>query len=95
MLAQLDAAPERIVPGELRFLAHALVVPAGARSIEAERYDAHIEEIAVRNADAWERDRGTDVQDVSRPPLARLAGLPDSSGFDLLARHRSDEVRNI
>ena len=37
-LARLDAAPDRIVPGGVRFLAHALAVPAGDSEEEGERY---------------------------------------------------------
>ena len=93
-LDQLDAGPERVVPGAVRFLAHALVVPA-VDSADRERYDATIEEIAVRIAVAWERERGAEVQDVSKPALARVAGLPDWPGFDLLATQRGGAVRNI
>ena len=39
-LARLDAAPDRIVPGGIRFLAHALAVPAGDFGEEGERCDA-------------------------------------------------------
>ena len=94
-LARLDAAPDRVVPGGVRFLAHALAVPAGDSGEEGERYDARVEEIAVRIALAWERERGGKVRDVSRPELARLAGLPDWPGFDLLSTHPEGEVRNI
>ena len=94
VLARTDAAPERIVAGEVRFLAHALVVPARA-SDERERYDARVEEIAVHIATAWEQERGGIVRDVSRPAAARLAGLPDWPGFDLLATQPNGDLRNI
>ena len=63
-----------------------------------ERFDEAVEEIAVRIAADWERQRGAHVQDVSKPVLARAAGLPDWPGFDLLsdpagrqpALHRSE-----
>ena len=93
-LARIETAPERISPGPVRFLAHALAVPARG-SEELERYDARVEEIAVRIAVAWEQDRGSTVQDVSRPEAARLAGLPDWPGFDLLATLPEGGVRNI
>ena len=93
-LAALDGAPERIASGGLRFLVHALVVPA-ADPGEMERYDARVEEIALRIAVAWERDRGGEVRDVSRPELARLAGLPDWPGFDLLSTPAEGEERCI
>ena len=94
VLARADAAPERIAPGEVRFLAHALVVPART-SGALERYDARVEEIAVRIAAAWERERGSAVRDVSTPGAARLAGLPDWPGFDLLATPPDGDARNI
>ena len=94
VLARTDAAPERLAPGEVRFLAHALVVPARA-SGALERYDARVEEIAVRIAAAWEQERGSAVRDVSTPGAARLAGLPDWPGFDLLATPPDGDVRNI
>ena len=94
VLARTDTAPERIVAGEVHFLAHALVVPARA-SDELHRYDARVEEIAVRIATAWEQERGGTVRDVSRPAAARLAGLPDWPGFDLLAAQPNGDVRNI
>lgn len=85
---------ERIVPGEVRFLAHALVVPV-KNSKEVERYDGRVEAVAVRIALSWERKRGRVVRDVSTPELARLAGLTDWPGFDLLSTHPEDEVRSI
>ena len=94
VLARTDAAPERILAGEVRFLAHALVVPPRA-SDELERYDARVEDIALAIAAAWERDRRSTVRDVSRPDAARLAGLPDWPGFDLLATQPDGDVRNI
>ena len=94
VLARTDAAPERIRSGEVRFLAHALVVPARA-SDALERYDARVEETAVRIAAAWEEERGSAVRDVSTPGAARLAGLPDWPGFDLLATPPDGDVRNI
>ena len=94
VIARTDTELERIVPGDIQFLAHALVVPARA-SDELERYDARIEEIAVRIATAWEKERGSAVRDVSTPESARLAGLPDWPGFDLLATQPNGEVRNV
>ncbi len=93
-LAGLDADPGRIVPGGVRFLAHALVVPADDAG-ETERHDARVEEVAVGIALAWEREHGAEVRDVSRPELARGAGLPDWPGFDLLSTRPDGEVRNV
>ena len=93
-LAALEGAPERIASGGLRFLVHALVVPA-ADPGEVERYDARVEEIALRIAIAWERERGGALRDVSRPELARVAGLADWPGFDLLSTPAEGEARSI
>ena len=94
VLAAVEAAPDRIAAGGVRFLAHALVVPARA-SAELERYDARVEEIAVRIAAGWERERSAEVRDVSRPELARQAGLPDWPGFDLLSTRPDGAVRSV
>ena len=93
-LAGLDAAPDRIVPGGVRFLAHALVVPADDAG-ETERHDSRVEEVAVGIALAWEREHGAEVRDVSRPELARGAGLPDWPGFDLLSTRPDGAMRNV
>ena len=93
-LARVESAPGRIVSGEVRFLAHVLVVPTSDAE-EQERHDAIVEEIAVRIAIGWEKEHRATVEDVSRPERARLAGLPDWPGFDLLATHPDGEVRSI
>ena len=93
-LARIETAPDRIVAGEVRFLAHVLVVPASDAE-EQERHDARVEEIAVRIALGWEKERSAAVRDVSKPERARLAGLPDWPGFDLLATGPDGEVRSI
>ena len=90
--AALEAEPERIALGEVRFLLHALAVPA-TDADQAQRYDERIEEMAVRIAGAWERQRGAEVRDVSKPALARAAGLPNWPGFDLLATHPPGSAR--
>ncbi len=93
-LTRLDTEAERIVAGGVRFLACALAVPTGD-SEEIERYDERVEEIAVRIAAAWERERGGTVTDVSKPERARVAGLSDWPGFDLLSLHAAEEARTI
>ena len=90
---ELERTPERVGPGTIRLLAHALVLPPTGDG-EVERHDARVEEVAVRIASSWEMDRGATVQDVSTPELARQAGLPDWPGFDLLSRAQ-DNVRSI
>ena len=81
-LRVIRAEPETIRPGEVKFLIHALVVPSQEPE-EMEAHDAEVETIAMRVATAYEERFGASVQDVSRPDLARLAGLHDWPGFDL------------
>ena len=92
-LAALASAPERVAAGETRFIAHALAIPPPAG--DDSRYDERVEDIAVRIAIAYEREHGATVQDVSKPELARNAGLPNWPGFDLLASHPDGETRRI
>ena len=93
-LAELQAEPDLIQAGEIEFLVHALVVPT-QDSEEAERYDADVEAIAVEVATDYEKRFGAEVQDVSRPELARRTGLTDWPGFDLLSRRAEGERRAI
>ena len=55
-------------------VAHALVLPSDNPE-EREQYAAGVEAIAVRLARAYEEESGARVDDVSRPELARRAGL--------------------
>ena len=95
-LTRLEQTPGDVLPGSARFLAHALVLPPRDDS-EVEHHNVQAEEIAVRIATHAELQRGAKVKDVSRPELARQAGLPDWPGFDLLSRDdggvRSIEVK--
>jgi hypothetical protein len=81
-LALLRAEPSLIVSGEAVMLAHALVVPSDDPE-ERMRHDAETEAVAVQLARAYEEAAGATVHDVSRPDLARRAGLTDWPGFDL------------
>ncbi|HAA26683.1 MAG TPA: hypothetical protein DCE56_02140 [Cyanobacteria bacterium UBA8553] len=85
-LATLRREPELIVPGEVTFLAHALVVPSTDPE-DRKRQDKEIEAIAMRKAWGYEESCGAEVKDVSTPRLARDAGLTDYPGFDLLSRY--------
>ena len=88
-LDALRSEPECIRVGEVEILAHALVVPV--QDAEAlERYDADVEAIAVEVATGYEENLGAEVTDVSKPELARRAGLTDWPGFDLKSRHPAD-----
>jgi superfamily II DNA or RNA helicase/DNA-binding XRE family transcriptional regulator len=81
-LALLKAEPSLIVPGEMMMVAHALVLPTDDPE-ERQRYDAEVEAVAMRLARVHEEAAGATVHDVSRPELARRAGLTDWPGFDL------------
>ena len=49
--------------------------------------NADVEAIAVEVATGYEANFGAEVTDVSKPELARRAGLTDWPGFDLKSRH--------
>ncbi len=93
-LQVLASEPDRIVAGEVQFVAHALAIPP-PEGDDAQRYDERVEDIAVRIAIAWERERGATVRDVSKPALARNASLPNWPGFDLLATQPDGQLRRI
>lgn len=63
-------------------VAHALVLPTEDPE-ERQRHDAETEAIGMQLARAHEEAAGASVHDVSRPDLARRAGLTDWPGFDL------------
>jgi len=90
-LAVLRREPELIVPDEVEFLAHALVVPSRDPE-EQKRHDKEVEAIAMRVAQAYEEDLGAQVKDVSTVEGALAAGLSAHPGFDLLSR-RPDGTR--
>jgi len=94
IIQALHREPESIIPEDTIFIAHALVVPSTDPE-DAKRYDKEIEEIAMRRARGHEEANGRTVHDVSKPELARLVGLPDYPGFDLLSVHPNGEERNI
>ena len=84
-LDAIRAEPDSIRPGEVEFLVHALVVPSRDPE-DLERHDADVEGIAMQVATAYEEQLNAKVKDVSRPELARRAGLTDWPGFDLLSQ---------
>jgi hypothetical protein len=83
-LVCLRREPELIMPGEISFVAHALVVPSTDPAVR-EMYDVNVEMVAMKVAQAFEEANGSRVQDVHTPDLARAAGLPDNPGFDILS----------
>jgi len=93
-LAILRREPELIVPGEVEFIAHALIVPSTDQA-DIERHQAHVEQIAMDLVRAFEEAAGAKVRFVHTPELARAAGLPDHPGFDVLSMRPSHERRCI
>jgi hypothetical protein len=97
-LAVLRREPELIGPGDVAFLAHALVVPP-ADEVSRKRYEGEvndeIEAVAVKIAWAHEVQYGATVQDVSTPELALRARLIANPGFDLLSTHPQHGKRAI
>jgi hypothetical protein len=83
-MATIRRVPELIAPGNIYFIAHALVVPSTNKE-DLMRHDAEVELGAMRSAKAFEETAGATVKDVHTPALARAAGLTDYPGFDLLA----------
>ena len=83
-LRQVRMEPSLVVAGDCEIVAHALVLPT-ADTEERRRHDTQVEEIAMQIAQAHEEAFGATVHDVSRPEGARLAGLGDWPGFDLLS----------
>ncbi|MDE0077705.1 MAG: helicase-related protein [Caldilineaceae bacterium] len=93
-LAELGAEADTVRAGEFEFLAHALVVPA--RDPETiGQFDVQVERVAMEVVTSYEESRGARVRDVSRPELARRAGLPDWPGFDMLSVDPGNGIRNI
>lgn len=90
----LQREPESIGPGEVRFLAHALVVPSSDPA-DVRLRQQEIETIAMRLARAHEEALGAAVMDVCTPEGARAAGLGDHPGFDLHSHRPQGEERCI
>ena len=93
-ITQLKNESGQIREGEVKFLVHALIVPSQEPE-QVKRYDAEVEKIAVKIATAYEESFDAEVKDVSRPDLARRAGLSDWPGFDLLSLRPGNERRSI
>ena len=93
-LTVLWREPDLIAPGEVTFLAHALVVPS-SDPVDIEQHDQNVEAVAMQLAQAFEEAAGAKVLDVHTPDLARAAGLPDNPGFDLLSIRPGNEKRAI
>ena len=86
--------PELLVPGDVDFIAHALVAPSTDPTELAWR-DANVEQIAMDLVKASEEAEGASVRFVHTPKLARSAGLPDHPGFDVLSIRPGNRQRCI
>ncbi|MFZ1947993.1 MAG: DUF3883 domain-containing protein, partial [bacterium] len=93
-LAVLRREPELVAPGPVTFIAHALVVPSSDPA-DIEQHEADVELVAMQIAQAFEEAGGAKVLDVHTQNLARIAGLPDNPGFDLLSIRSATERRAI
>ena len=93
-LAVLHREPDLVAPGQITFVAHALVVPSSDPA-DLEEHEKDVEAIATKIAAAFEEAEGVMVLDVHTPELARKAGLPDNPGFDLLSIHENGQRRAI
>jgi SNF2 family DNA or RNA helicase len=89
-LLQARREVELIQPGRVEILASALVQPSTDHE-DIKARDAEVERIAMEVAIAFESVQGADVRDVSTPRKARLAGLTDYPGFDLLSKRPGEE----
>jgi superfamily II DNA or RNA helicase len=76
--------PDLVAVDGIAFVGHALVVPS-VDPEDKKRHDEAVEALAVKLAWSYEEGLGSHVKDVSTPALARVAGLTDSPGFDLLS----------
>jgi len=85
---------ELIAPGEVTFVAHALVVPS-ADPVDMEQHELEVELEAMTIAQVFEEAAGAKVFDVHTPELARAAGLSDNPGFDLLSIRQGNDKRAI
>lgn len=93
-IAILRREPELITPGKVQFITHALVVPSSDPA-DLKQHEANVELVAMKIAQAFEESAGARVVDVHTPEMARLAGLPDHPGFDLLSIRPDNEERAI
>ncbi len=93
-LETLSREPELIRAETVQFLAHALVLRSDDPE-DQKQFDGQVEAIAMKVATAHEEAPGAVVKDVSKPNLARAAGLTDNPGFDLLSHRPVHGQRGI
>ncbi|WP_295450143.1 DUF3883 domain-containing protein [uncultured Thiodictyon sp.] len=89
-IADASRELDLIAPGRVEIIATCLVQPSQDPA-DIQALDLEVERIAVDIAMAAETARGARVRDVSTPERARLAGLMDHPGFDLLSERPGEE----
>ncbi|MBI5911557.1 MAG: DUF3883 domain-containing protein [Betaproteobacteria bacterium] len=93
-VAQVRREAELIAAGKVEIIATALVQPSNDIE-DVKARDAEVERIAMEIAIAHEASLGADVRDVSTPNKARVAGLTDYPGFDVLSNRSAQDERAI
>jgi superfamily II DNA or RNA helicase/DNA-binding XRE family transcriptional regulator len=89
-VAQVQREVELIQAGSAEIIATALVQPSSdVEDVKAR--DFEVERIAMSVAIVHEQTLGANVRDVSTPDKARVAGLTDYPGFDVLSQRHSGE----
>jgi hypothetical protein len=78
----------------VEIIATALVQPSSDIE-DVKARDFEVERIAMSIAIAHESAQGSHVRDVSTPDKARVAGLTDYPGFDVLSKRHSGDERAI
>lgn len=94
IVTTLRREPELIVPGDVKFIAHALVITSSEQA-DIERHHDNVEQIAMDLVRAYEEASGAKVKFVHTPELALAAGLPSNPGFDILSIHSNGSRRCI
>jgi len=93
-VAQARREVDLIRAGDVEMIATVLVQQSSdVEDIKAR--DVEVERIAMEIAIAYEATQGADVRDVSTPDKARVAGLTDYPGFDVLSRRHAGIERAI
>uniref|UniRef100_UPI00260071F5 helicase-related protein n=1 Tax=uncultured Thiodictyon sp. TaxID=1846217 RepID=UPI00260071F5 len=89
-IADASRELDLITPGQVEIIATCLVQPSQDPA-DLLALDLEVERIAMQIAMAAEIARGATVRDVSTPERARLAGLMEYPGFDLLSERPGEE----
>ncbi len=80
--AAFNREPELVEPGDVEFIAYALIVPSTDPK-DLDEQEKKSAEIAMQFAMLHEQGQGADVRDVSTPELATAQGLDPWPGFDV------------